>query len=240
VTRAKFKLKVGRVGAISREAVIGSMLAASLFPTSRGMQLIKTNLDLEKMDDYVEEITGLFSLQLYEARACDAIVGYAEKCCDWSDAAIGEERAGNYQSAVRPEYRWASTFSPSGRSAMKREFDRKVTNALGPIIRETWRSDLDRLAGTHIVRYQPGGFYVSHADAGLDLNDRYFTVLCYLNDEFRGGQTSFPTLGFSVTPQKGKAILFPSTYLHRAEPVLEGTKYILVSWLMGPDPPKWI
>ncbi len=189
---------------------------------------------------HVEEITGLFSLQLYEAQACDAMVRYAEKCRDWSDAAIGEDRDGNYQSAVRPEYRFASTFSPSERSAMKREFDSKVTNAFGPIIRTTWRSDPGRHAGTHIVRYQPGGFYVSHADAGLDLNDRYFTVLCYLNDDFRGGHTSFPTLGFSVTPQKGKAVLFPSTYVHRAEPVLEGNKYILVSWLMGPEPREWI
>jgi predicted 2-oxoglutarate/Fe(II)-dependent dioxygenase YbiX len=123
---------------------------------------------------------------------------------------------------------------------LNRAFNSKATNAFGPIIKKTWRANPGRYGGTHIVRYQTGGFYVSHADAGLDLNDRYFTILCYLNDEFTGGHTSFPTLGFSVTPRKGKAIMFPSTYVHRAEPVIEGTKYILVSWLMGPDPPKWI
>lgn len=192
------------------------------------------------MAAYVEEITGLFTLQLYDSNACDGIIRYAEESRDWSDASIGEERGGNYKAAVRPEYRFASTFSPGEKSPMQREFNRKVKSALRPIIKQTWRTDLPRLAGTHIVRYLPGGFYVSHADAGLDVNDRYFSVLCYLNDDFRGGKTCFPTLGFSITPQKGKAVLFPSTYLHRAEPVLEGTKYILVSWLTGPKPLRWI
>lgn len=179
-------------------------------------------------------------MQLYDAASCDAIVKYAERSNDWSAAAVGEANDGNYESAVRPEYRAAHTFSPSQRSAAMRELDRKVSGLLGPLVKRVWGTDLKRLSDTHIVRYTPGGFYVAHADAGLDLSSRYFTVLCYLNDDFQGGRTCFPLLNFSVTPQKGKAIVFPSTYLHRAEPVLEGTKYILVSWLTGADPLQWI
>jgi hypothetical protein len=192
------------------------------------------------MVGYVQEITGLLSLQLYDADSCDGIVEYAEESRGWSAASIGEVQDGSYKSAVRPEYRSASTFSPAQGSAMKRDFDCKVTGVLRPIIKQVWRADFAHHASTHIVRYSPGGFYVAHADAGLDLNGRYFTVLCYLNDDFQGGETCFPTLGFSMTPEKGKAIVFPSTFLHRAEPVVAGTKYILVSWLTGPDPLRWI
>ncbi len=189
---------------------------------------------------YVEEIRGLLSMQLYDAASCDKITKYADRANDWSAAAVGDASEGTFVSAVRPEYRVASTFSPSPGSVVMRELNAKTNKVLGPLVKQVWRTDLRQLSDTHIVRYTSGGFYVAHADGGLDLSNRYFTVLCYLNDDFQGGRTSFPLLSFSVTPQKGKAIVFPSTYIHRAEPVEAGTKYVLVSWLKGPDPLQWI
>lgn len=179
-------------------------------------------------------------MRLYDGASCDKITKYAERANNWSAAAVGEASEGHYASAVRPEYRVASTFSPSPDSAVMRQLNAKANHVLGPLVKEIWRADLKDLCDTHLVRYKPGGFYVAHADGGLDLSNRYFTVLCYLNDDFQGGRTSFPLHNFSVTPQKGKAIIFPSTYVHRAEPVVAGTKYVLVSWLRGPDPLQWI
>ena len=37
-------------------------------------------------------------------------------------------------------------------------------------------------------------------------------------------------------PLCGKAVIFPSTYLHRAEPVTRGRKYVIVSRLTGRQP----
>jgi predicted 2-oxoglutarate/Fe(II)-dependent dioxygenase YbiX len=192
------------------------------------------------MPAYVEEIRGVLTIQLYDAASCDRITKYAERANDWAAASVGEASEGRYASAVRPEYRVASTFSPSPESAVIRGLRAKVNDVLEPLLKRVWRTDLNQLTDTHIVRYTPGGFYVAHADGGLDLSNRYFTVLCYLNDDFQGGRTSFPLFSYSVTPQKGKTILFPSTYIHRAEPVVAGTKYVLVSWLRGPDPLQWI
>jgi hypothetical protein len=193
-----------------------------------------------KMPSYKEEIKGLVSVQLYNAAACNSLIKHVNHTNGWSEAAIGEETGETYQSAVRPEYRAAFAFTPPSRSKIQKEFDLKIKTIVRPLVREVWRRDFKRLEGTHLVRYLPGGFYVSHADAGLDVNDRYFTILCYLNENFSGGQTSFPTLDFAVTPQTGKAIIFPATYIHRAEPVLKGRKYILVSWLTASDPIRWI
>ena len=192
------------------------------------------------MVSYDEEIRGLISLQLYSAASCKSIIRYGEHNNGWADATIGEEQGDSYGSAVRPEYRAAQALTPPVQSRIRKQFDRKVKTIIRPLIKQLWRADLKRHSGTHLVRYSPGGFYVSHADAGLDMNDRYFTVLCYLNEDFKGGQTTFPTLNFTVTPQIGKAIIFPATYIHRAESVLKGRKYILVSWLTGPDPVRWI
>ena len=192
------------------------------------------------MTGVVEEIRGLFSVQLFDPAFCDRVIKYAERADQWSAASIGEESNGDYSSAVRPQYRSAVTFSPPLESRVRLELTQRVDRLVRPDLEKIWHTDPLRYADTHIVRYVPGGFYVTHADAGLDLNDRFFTVLCYLNDDYEGGRTSFPTLNFSVVPQTGKAIIFPTTYLHQAEPVLSGTKYILVSWLVGHDPPQWI
>ena len=188
----------------------------------------------------VEEIRGLLSFRLFAPASCERIIKFAERANDWSAASIGEESNGNYESAVRPQYRAAVTFSPSATSFVQRELVARIDKNVLPQLNRAWRLPRLHIADTHIVRYVPGGFYVTHADAGLDLNNRFFTVLCYLNDGYEGGQTSFPTLKFSVTPEKGKAVVFPATYLHCAEPVLQGTKYILVTWLVGHDSPRWI
>jgi predicted 2-oxoglutarate/Fe(II)-dependent dioxygenase YbiX len=41
-------------------------------------------------------------------------------------------------------------------------------------------------------------------------------------------------------PQAGQAILFPSNYLHGSEPVISGKKFVIVSWIDGPVPIKWL
>ncbi|MGA8311890.1 MAG: 2OG-Fe(II) oxygenase, partial [Terriglobales bacterium] len=98
-----------------------------------------------------------------------------------------------------------------------------------------------RQEGTEIVRYSPGGHYVPHKDANeLELANRYFTVLCYLNDSFEEGKTSFTSLNFTAAPAAGKTLVFPSRYLHCAEPVTRGEKFVFITWLCGPPPIKWI
>ncbi len=192
------------------------------------------------MSIYVKEIRGIVSLQLFDAATCKRMVKSVNDQKAWSPATIGEQSGESYQSAFRSEYRSAFAYTPPVESAIRKQFDLKIRTVIRPVVRQAWRRDFKRHEDTHLVRYMPGGFYVSHADAGLDVSDRYFTVLCYLNDSFIGGQTSFPTLSFSFTPQIGKAIVFPATYVHRAEPVVKGRKYVLVSWLIGPDPIRWI
>jgi prolyl 4-hydroxylase len=64
----------------------------------------------------------------------------------------------------------------------------------------------------------------------------------YLSDVEQGGGTNFPQLDFTVTPKKGRAVLWPSVfdsdpmkkdgrYMHQALPVVEGTKYGANGWI---------
>ena len=83
-----------------------------------------------------------------------------------------------------------------------------------------------------LIRYKPGGFYHAHKDnfGGKLENAREVTILIYLNDDFTGGSTSFPKLEWAFTPRAGWVVLFPSRYRHKAEPVIEGTKYVIAGW----------
>jgi hypothetical protein len=100
-------------------------------------------------------------------------------------------------------------------------------------------------------RYRPGGHFMPHVDGStvVDLNTRsFYTLLIYLNDVPRGGETfvfageqckvmyldpenhkyrgnAAQRVG-AVHPRKGSAAFFYYSLLHEGAPVEEGQKYI--------------
>ncbi len=101
-----------------------------------------------------------------------------------------------------------------------------------------------------ICRYRTGEQYTAHHDyfhTGTPMGDeamkaggqRIATVLIYLNDCAEGGHTSFPTVGLSVKPKKGTALVFfpckadgtPDTRtLHAALPAVD-EKWVSQVWV---------
>jgi len=189
---------------------------------------------------YTEEVRGIFTVRLYDEQSCEKMIAQVESSPDWGSAQISVEEDEGYGSAVESETRRASALGPESCSRIARDFDRKVDRIIKPLVKQLWGVTLQEHTGTHLVRYSAGNFYTPHTDAALDESDRFFTVLCYLNGNFSGGQTSFPDLGYSVEPRPGKAVIFPATYLHSSEPVTRGLKYVLVTWLIGSEPLPWI
>ena len=97
-------------------------------------------------------------------------------------------------------------------------------------------SDMSRFKdmGYNLQRYQEGEYYHWHVDADNDvLAPRQLVALWYLNDVEEGGETEFLFQDASVTPEKGKLILFPPfwTHEHRAAVVTKGVKYIATTWI---------
>ncbi len=92
-----------------------------------------------------------------------------------------------------------------------------------------------------ILRYPPGGKYNRHADADhwladenkwVRTQDRDYSVLLYLNEEYEGGSLYFPNQDFRFKPKSGMLAAFPSghEFLHEAEPTTSGIRYVIVSW----------
>lgn len=189
---------------------------------------------------YDEVATGILALPLYEAEFCRTILESVKLSGDWESATIRLQSDDGRFNSAPSEVRSATILAEHQVTRLVPDFADRLTTKVSPVIKQFWGVDLHGYSGTQIVRYLPGGRYLAHADAGQDMQDRYFSVVCYLNSDFEGGTTRFPNLGYRAIPQCGKAIIFPSKYLHSAEPVLEGEKYVLVTWLLGPVPIKWI
>jgi hypothetical protein len=190
---------------------------------------------------YRVDAHGVFALPLYTREESAHIVEEIRKLTTWEDAEVVVEHDGETCHILAPQSRAAQTLDRGQAPEIHDDFELRVRSRVSPLIRQIWGVDLTESFGTQVIRYGPGGHYVPHTDAGIgELEDRYFTVLCYLNNDFEGGETRFLSLDFSAIPEPGKAIVFPSRYLHCAEPIIKGEKLALLTWICGPVPIRWI
>jgi prolyl 4-hydroxylase len=99
--------------------------------------------------------------------------------------------------------------------------------------------------GIQILKYTPGQEYKAHFDffttsSQATKNNRISTMVMYLSDVENGGETFFPKLNFSVSPQKGMAVYFEYFYndknineltLHGGAAVITGEKWVATQWM---------
>jgi predicted 2-oxoglutarate/Fe(II)-dependent dioxygenase YbiX len=190
---------------------------------------------------YQQEAIGVFATRLYGPKECASIVAEVKNQAEWEAAQVVVESDGRARDLTLPDTRAARILNRSQAAAIYDEFEQKVDRLVQPLVRQIWEVDLPRQEGTQLVRYLPGGHYVAHQDANqAELANRYFTVLCYLNDSFEGGKTNFTSLNLSAAPDPGKTLVFPARYMHCAEPVMRGEKFVFITWLCGPVPIRWI
>lgn len=86
--------------------------------------------------------------------------------------------------------------------------------------------------GYNLLRYSSGQEYKAHFD-GTTGTARSISAICYLNNNFTGGEIEFVNFGIKIKPEPGMLLLFPSNYAYRhiAHPVIDGTKYAIVTWI---------
>ena len=109
--------------------------------------------------------------------------------------------------------------------------------------------DLNNFEKIQFTSYTHGEEYSPHYDAfehkiiSNKIRQRLFTSIIYLNDNFKGGHTTFPKLNIDVKPEKGAMLLFSNCInstnflnpfmLHGSTPIESGKKNILTTWLLS-------
>jgi hypothetical protein len=94
---------------------------------------------------------------------------------------------------------------------------------------------------THFVKWAPGMSSGLHADCethdgkpaeAANFYKYNISVLVYPNDNYDGGEITFPDYGIVLKPKAGDLIIFPgnSYYKHTVEVVKSGIRYTMPSW----------
>jgi len=128
----------------------------------------------------------------------------------------------------KSETAWLSTEDPIIRSVVERcisRTDRPIENC-------------EQL---QVLRYKEGGHYNPHQDVFYqDKNKRLYTFIIALNDEYEGGETTFPYLNEKYKLNAGDALFFhtldnygldTSDALHGGQPVKSGEKWVCNLWV---------
>jgi prolyl 4-hydroxylase len=118
-------------------------------------------------------------------------------------------------------------------------------------VAELMNCPLENGEGLQVLRYGPGGHTAPHFDFLIPSNptneaslkrsgQRLSTLMIYLSDVTRGGETVFPEVRLSVAPRKGNAVYFEyansrqqldARSLHAGAPVIEGEKWAVTKWM---------
>jgi Rps23 Pro-64 3,4-dihydroxylase Tpa1-like proline 4-hydroxylase len=78
-----------------------------------------------------------------------------------------------------------------------------------------------------VALYEEGAFMKVHVDVADDRE--VVSTVMYLNDDYTGGELSFPEVsgGYFYTPEKYELVYFPTPYQHGVNPVKSGKRYII-------------
>ncbi|MBX9976293.1 2OG-Fe(II) oxygenase [Cytobacillus firmus] len=131
----------------------------------------------------------------------------------------------------------SSTFFHEGENEIVARIEKRVSQIMN--------IPVEHGEGLQILNYKIGQEYKAHFDffsstSRAASNPRISTLVMYLNDVEQGGETYFPKLNISVSPQKGMAVYFEYFYndqnlndltLHGGAPVVIGDKWAATQWM---------
>lgn len=82
-----------------------------------------------------------------------------------------------------------------------------------------------------ILKYGIGQKFNNHIDNHRNY-PRTISLVYYMNDDYVGGEISFPRFGVSYKPKANELLIFPSNYVynHSVAEVTSGNRYAVVTW----------
>lgn len=82
-----------------------------------------------------------------------------------------------------------------------------------------------------ILKYGIGQKFDNHIDHHRNY-PRTISLVYYMNENYSGGEISFPRFGIKYKPKANELLMFPSNYVynHSVAEVTEGKRYAVVTW----------
>jgi predicted 2-oxoglutarate/Fe(II)-dependent dioxygenase YbiX len=212
--------------------------------------LIKKGFPAEITDDLLHTANGfelptpkIFNQQLIDPDTCQR----------WLERLAGSETKTSH--TVRTDIDSNSTVLSEARitenvdiTLVEDELIEVVNQLLVNQCSEFFEVEFAQFQYPQLLKYNIGGKYEGHSDSEyFDIDsqrwvpclDRDISILCYLDQDYQGGELVFDHLNIKITPQTGMVVAFPSHYVyqHQAMPITKGIKHTLVSWTKIVKPP---
>jgi hypothetical protein len=173
-------------------------------------------------DEYVYEVTDFLP-----AERCDALIAEAEAkefdgaTINTREGHVRNEMWRNNDRVISDDKALAAEMWALARPYARPEFKNRSVVGFNERMR--------------FYRYDVGQQFDWHQDGYYERENgerSQFTFMVYLNDDFKGGGTSFDANSniiapFVVRPKKGAALFFYHHLNHRGDAVAEGRKYVL-------------
>jgi prolyl 4-hydroxylase len=251
-------LKVNPVVTMHKEKIQAQFSQAQ--PSKQGMNLQKSNEvianapipepNLENSPTYIDTfdrrvyIGAVMNLprvvvfnNLLSEKECDELIALSEPKLSRSTTVNSSTGTFEVHDARTSE----GTYFMLGENELCQRIERRIA--------ELVRWPVDNGVGLQILRYSNGATYTPHYDyfdpaapgSATILKtggNRVGTIVMYLQAPEKGGATTFPDVGFEVSPVKGSAVFFSyanphpsSKSLHSGAPVTQGQKYVATKWL---------
>ncbi|NML40384.1 2OG-Fe(II) oxygenase [Chitinophaga sp. G-6-1-13] len=184
--------------------------------------------DLSKQDAYVDTIFAVEDFLSEEE--CKYMIDYCEQHNLFYRSMTGAADGSNEVTGHRTSY--SAFITTCRQDTVFKDIVERAADLM--------EVEIARVEDLQCVRYGDGQEYRPHFDSFETGVKRKATLLVYLNDDFEGGETIFPEIGFSVSPKKGMALSFINLdeqhtdliySLHGGAPVTAGTKFACNIWI---------
>lgn len=244
----------GAYGAVPRDSTAGASVPMRRFwlvldPTLRVLRKFPLSADAVGLDEVfsflralpsVDRHAGielqapiLFLPNIFETELCRALVGL-HQAHGGEETGFMEEREGKTVLVKDDSHKRRRDYIVRD-DALLRRINERVSRRIVPEISKTYQFTTTRIERYLVGCYsaQDGGHFRPHRDSTTPgTAHRRFAVSINLNDDFAGGDLSFPEYGPNgYRPPAGCAVVFSCLLLHAVSKVTRGRRYAFLPFL---------
>jgi predicted 2-oxoglutarate/Fe(II)-dependent dioxygenase YbiX len=184
-----------------------------------------------KLEDYIQVFDDILS-----ADFCSEILEEYKESNEWSDALVGTGEV-NKNSRNCNQIMISDPCVIEKNKEKRKYIDETIyNNLLGGIqkYKEKYSSLFHEIdTGYQLLRYKENQFYSQHTDS-FKQQQRSVSISIQLNEDYDGGEFAFFDREIMIRSKTGSIIMFPSNFMypHEIMPVIRGTRYSIVTWLV--------
>lgn len=121
---------------------------------------------------------------------------------------------------------------------LTKKLDDKLCKSLFPELKKVFNIDVTYRENYKICSYnsEDRGKFHAHRDSVYPYGHRRFAMSLILNDDYEGGGIIFPEYNrVAYKPEPCSAVIFPTPLYHQVLEVTGGTRYVIISFLLGDE-----